>query len=216
MNTTYKVLIGVVVGVILATGVGYLIARNTITSSSLGGVVGVGEVQTNTFWFVNGLFAGTSQQFAVSKTGAISVNGGTVIDSSGIITAVVGGSLHSTYALSTSTTLTGAFDCQYDTVQETTSTAAITLTLPSATSTAASCLTQDGTWETLFINLAPGNNFNVTIATSTGDVLAYNATSTAGGAVLSTSTTGSYYTLNAIRYSSTSVAYQLTNNGVAH
>ena len=71
MNTTYKVLIGVVIGLLVATGVGFLIARNTITTSSLGGVVGVGQVQTNTFWFVNGLFAGTSQQWSVSSAGAM-------------------------------------------------------------------------------------------------------------------------------------------------
>ena len=84
MNTTYKVLIGVVVGLLVATGVGYLIARNTITSSTLGGVVGVGQVQTNTFWFVNGLYAGTSQQWNVSSAGVITTTGG--ITNSGTLT----------------------------------------------------------------------------------------------------------------------------------
>ena len=83
MNTTYKVLIGVVIGLLVATGAGFLIARNTITTSSLGGVVGVGQVQTNTFWFVNGLFAGTSQQWSVSSAGAITTTGGMTVGSSG-------------------------------------------------------------------------------------------------------------------------------------
>jgi hypothetical protein len=78
MNTTYKVLIGVVIGLLVATGAGFLIARNAITTSSLGGVVGVGAVQTNTFWFVNGLFAGTSQQWSVSSAGAVTSAGSTV------------------------------------------------------------------------------------------------------------------------------------------
>jgi len=95
MNTTYKVLIGVVIGLLVATGVGYLIAHDTITSSSLGGVVGVGQVQTNTFWFVNGLFAGTSQQWSVSSAGLMTTTGGLTLGSSG--TKV------STYSCSTAT-----------------------------------------------------------------------------------------------------------------
>ncbi len=166
----------------------------------------------------NKIFDGTNwvASLVLSAGNSIIVNGITDIDSLGIMTGVVGGSTHTTLALSTSTTLTGSFDCQYDSIQETTSTAAITLTLPPATSTAANCLTQDGTWETTFINLSTGNSFNVTLATSTGDTLAYNATSTAGGAVLATSTTGSYYLLNAIRFNSSSVAYYLSNYGVGH
>lgn len=87
MNTTYKVLIGVVIGLLVATGVGFLIARNTITSSTLGGVVGVGQVQTQTFWFYQGLYAGTTQQFSVNSTGQLTLGGGTAVSKFACFTA---------------------------------------------------------------------------------------------------------------------------------
>ena len=61
----YKQLaLGALIGIIVTLGAGFL-----LSSTQLGAVVGVGQTETNTFWFVNGLFAGSSQQFKVDSSG---------------------------------------------------------------------------------------------------------------------------------------------------
>ena len=78
-----QLLIGVAIGVVLALGAGFLVSRMSMGASNLGAVVGVGEVQTNTFWFYNGLYAGATQQFSVSSAGAVTAAGGVTVGSSG-------------------------------------------------------------------------------------------------------------------------------------
>lgn len=147
--------------------------------------------------------------------GGFRVNGTEVISSAGVMDGLYGGT-GGTLAVTTTTALTANWDCTYDVVSVTTSTAAITLTLPPAASTTASCLTADGTWDVAYFLLATGNNYNVTFATSTGDTFTYNATSTAGGLVMATNTAGSYYKLESFRVNSSSMVYSLSNLGVGH
>lgn len=177
---------------------------------------GTGPTQYQPWNFLQGLYAGTLGQFHVSNNGTIFEGTASIVDSSGILTGVIGASTHKTLTIATSTVLAGAWDCQTDTVIVTTSTAAITITLPPATSTAAACLTQDGTQEFTIFNIAAGNAFNTTLASSTGDILVWNTTSTSGGNVLSTSSAGSYYKLDAYRFSPTSVVYTIGSSGNAH
>lgn len=75
MNINYKQMaIGLIIGVIVAVGAGYFISQSSL-SHSFGAVVGVGQVQTQTFWFYNGFYAGTTQQFSVSSVGALTAAG---------------------------------------------------------------------------------------------------------------------------------------------
>lgn len=134
----------------------------------------------------------------------------------GVSVGPVGGSALATLSVSTSTTLLGSSDCSYDTILQPTSTANVVLTLPTAAKSASLCLTQDGAQEVTFIQIAAANSFGMTIATSTGDVLTWNGTSTAGGATLATSSQGAYYKLEAVRYNSSTVVYTIGNMGVGH
>lgn len=213
MNTLQKVIMWVLVVAVVAIGFTMYLGG----SSDYGAArAGTGQSFAQPFNALQGFYAGTIGQLQVKNDGSINNNGVTVINSNGIITGVIGGSAQATLKITTSTALLGSWDCQYDTVQQTTSTAAITLTLPPATSTAANCLTQDGSEEVTLINIAAGNAFSMTLATSTGDILAWNATSTAGGALLATSSVGQYYNLTAYRFSPTQVVYTIGNVGAAH
>lgn len=128
MNTTYKVIIGVVIGLLAATGAGLLISHFAeSTSSNSLGAVGVGEVQTNTFWFYNGFYAGTSQQLSVAANGVL-VDTGPVIAVNGIIQAVSGW----TGTISTSSILTAGQVCGTNHLRYLGSTALVTTTFPSA------------------------------------------------------------------------------------
>lgn len=139
-----------------------------------------------------------------------------LIASGGTITGQLGGSTNTTLVVTTSTALGSSFICQYDTLKQSTSTALVTSTLPTAANLTTSCLTQDGQHEDVFIQIASGNNFGMVFVTSTGDTFVYNSTSTAGGLTLATSATGQFYKLEAVRYSSSSVVYSLGNQGSGH
>ena len=159
--------------------------------------------------------SGTTQivQAVTSPAGGVTQYGVDNIPSAGSALVVL--------PIATTTALSGNFSCTHSIVEETTSTAAITLTLPVATSTEANCLPAVGEYNITKIYLAAGNSFNVTIATSTGDTFFYNGTSTPGALVLSTSTTGSLYTLESwdivsSNSSTASVLYTLGYNGVGH
>jgi hypothetical protein len=122
--------------------------------------------------------------------------------------------------ISTSTTLSGNFSCQYSILDETTSTGPITLTLPSATSTENTCLPAVGQYNISRIYVAPGNSYAITIATSTGDSVFYNPSSTMG-LVLATSSAGAFYTLESwdlvsANTTSAQMLYTIGYSGTAH
>lgn len=132
--TNYKqLIIGVVVGIILAIGGSLLISHTSMATPSLG-AVGVGEVQTNTFWFYNGFYAGTNQQLSVAANGVL-VDTGPVAAFNGINQAVSGWSS----TLSTSTTLTAGQFCATTHQRWIGTTALATETLPTALAAYQAC-----------------------------------------------------------------------------
>jgi len=138
------------------------------------------------------------------------VNGNEVVNSAAVVDGVLGGTTNSSLVLTTSSVLDNNFDCEYDSIVYQNTQASVTTTLPAATSTAATCLLQDGTWEnTIFSNI--GTN-TVAFVTSTGDIFIY-ATSTNSQVMAGTST---YYVLTASRQNSSTVNYWLNRMGTAH
>lgn len=85
---------------------------------------------------------------------------GQLIASNGVVVGTLGGSAFTTLNLSASTTLASNYDCLYDTISLTTSTAAVTMTLPTATNMD-TCLTQNGTQEVTEIQIATGDRKSV-------------------------------------------------------
>ena len=219
MNTLYKVLVGAALVLGLAgLLVGLSNAGSLAALSSAGQSLGaIASKWTN---FGNsGVTSKVGYAITSNDGSTTTIALGSILTSSGnypVSYSTLGANSGATLPITTSTALTSNFDCNYDTISVTTSTAAITLTLPAATSTANTCLVADGTQEQTVISIAAGNSFNATLATSTGDTLYYNGTSTAGGAVLSTSTAATDWLLQAFRFTSSSVHYILTNEGSAH
>lgn len=195
MTKTKEVILSVLSAIALL-GIGFALGANAL--SGHGG--GVGATVYETEHFVGEVHNGFNDALMMSN---------------GISVGVAGGNAFTSLNISTTTTLAAGYDCSYDTIVQTTSTAAITLTLPVATQTTATCLTQDGSHDETFIRVAPGNNFAMTLATSTGDVLTWNPSSTIG-ATLATSSAGQYYRLEGVRYSSGLVVYTIGNMGIGH
>lgn len=195
MTKTKFVLLAIailVVGFVAGAWVGSRVASN-------GG--NLGSITNDVSYLVGDVYQSTQQILVISR---------------GTIVGPTAGNAFTALNITTSTSLGSAFDCQYDVINVTTSTAAITLTLPTAANVSAKCLTQDGAADVTFIQIAKGNSFNTTLASSTGDVLYWNATSTAGGNVLGTSTAGSLYRLDSIRLNSSTILWTIGNAGTAH
>lgn len=174
--------------------------------------------------FVGGILVPSTGQPAIRGTAydplyqvapIYSGQGQQIIADRGALVGPSAGTQFSVLPIATSTALGASFLCQYSVITMTTSTASVTSTLPTATN-ATACLTQDGDQKDTMIQIAKGNAWNMVIATSTGDTLTWNGTSTAGGATLASSTAGSFWKLSAIRYSSTSIVYTIGNMGTAH
>ena len=153
-----QLLIGVAVGVIAALGIGFLVSSRSMSASSLGAnVVGVGQVQTNTFWFYNGLFAGTSQQWKVTGSGNMTVNN------------VRYGSSGFSGSYSTSTALTASQFCASTNDLWTGTSALATATLPSSQSAYAQCGSDAsfGSWHGGLVTNDSTNTVNYVAGAST-------------------------------------------------
>lgn len=137
-----------------------------------------------------------------------------LIATQGVEVGPVGGSALATLNLSTSSLLAAGFDCTYDTLKQTTSTASVTSTLPTAAQED-TCLTSDGAQDVTYIQIGAGNNFGMVLATSTGDTIVWNTSSTASQ-TLTTSTSGTFYKLEAVRFASSSIVWSLTFLGIGH
>ncbi len=98
MTITSKILIGLslLIGVI-ALGVGFAALGNQ-SSAGLGSA-GVGHTETNSWWFYNGLFGGSNQQFGVST-------GGTITDTTGCLALGNASGTTSYVTISATSTLT--------------------------------------------------------------------------------------------------------------
>lgn len=195
MTKTKIVLLAIailVVGFVAGAFVGSRVA------SSNGG--NLGSITNDVSYLVGDVYQGFSQTLVISK---------------GTIVGPTAGNAFTALNITTSTTLAAGFDCQYDVVNVSTSTAAITLTLPTAAKMSASCLTQDGASDDTWVLLSKGNSFNTTIASSTGDQLFWNTSSTVSN-VLTTSTAGSLYKLTSIRLNSSTILWSIGNSGTSH
>lgn len=138
-------------------GLGVVLALVAFTSAFIGGEVagggaklGGGAYEALSKWFGNGLTAGSSQQFAISSTGAVTNSTSWTLGSSGTtLTRLNAGTCYiQPYATTIAASSTALVDCQ--------ATAAVAST--SSTYTNDSALT----------GVTYGDGVNVTLATSTG------------------------------------------------
>lgn len=135
-----------------------------------------------------------------------------------------------TISTTASTSLASNFDCLYDAINVnggSTSTA-VSIVLPTATSTNqgiiggnAACLSVDGASDNTMLIVANATN-TVTIATSTGDTLVWNASTSVSGIsasftnVLPSSSLTYYVMLTSYRTTSSTVVYTLSPLGSKH
>lgn len=185
----------------------FLVAIVALVIGLLGGIVG-GMVASKGSQSLGATVYDVSHFVADVHQGANDA----LIASKGIITGTVGGSAFSTLSITTSTQLAAGFDCSYDTAQIIGTVANATITLPTAVNED-TCLTQDGSWE--ITEFANNSTNTAALATSTGGIIAYNPSSTAS-LVLGSSTSGTYYRLDAYRLNSSTIIWTLGYNGIGH
>ena len=205
------VLIGAVAGVILLVAglaVGLSINGSSNGSPSLGAIAST--------WTNFGKSGVTTQVgFAVNNTSSATTT--LVINDVGgypIQQAPNGSGNNSVFTITTSTTLAGNYECLYDLIDiPTGAVSGITITLPVATSTVATCLPLPGTQDkTLFEN---DSTNTVALASSTGDIFAYGST---GSAQLASSTGSTYTSITSWNISNptATVLYELGNSNTKH